>query len=220
MRSLSSTLTAAQKAPMKPLCKLVLTKTGLPTITYTTSRIIDLLKIEEQHSARAQVLLDNSDKVLTDLDVRGYTGTISHGFTTASGDEYSAIQPMKVIAQQDYSAPGLLTCYLALCGYFNLMREDKANDHYIADPISTDTVKTIFSAVAGATLSVFDHCIAYTVAYDSEDSLIDTFQPKESFAISRNESRFNVLKKVLSWTECVMRMEDDGKIHVLVPTIS
>ncbi len=384
MRSLSSTLTAAQKNPLKPLCKLVLTRTGLPTITYVApTRIIDLQDIEDGHFAKAKVLLDNSDKVLTDLDVRGYTGTVSHGFTTRptetlrpnadnvvglgrypgaspkfnydevddetpdedvtyvytddqgvsyiedlydlpasteSGtinrvrvfvrckadsagtnrtcvrvhiktngteydgneetptttyttfskewttnpqtgsawtwneidalqigvglrggnnlsiieirctqvyvevesvtDEYDAIQPMKVIAQPDYSAPGLLTCYLSLVGYFNLMQEDKANDSYVEDPTSTDTVKDLFTAVAGATLSVFDHCTAYTVIYDSEDSLIDTFKPKESFTVSRNESRYNVLKRLISWTECVMLMKADGKIHVQVPTIS
>jgi hypothetical protein len=71
-----------------------------------------------------------------------------------------------------------------------------------------------------AGISVFSHCTAYDVVYDSEDSLIDTYCPADSFSIKEGEDRLSVGDRLLYHTGCERRFEDDGKIHVFVPTIS
>lgn len=83
------------------------------------------------------------------------------------------------------------------------------------------TVKTLLSAVLGATLAPFDHCHAWTVAYDSEDSLIDSFMPKDDFRVYAGMSRLACAKKLLTkYTGCMMRAKADGQIHVWVPTVT
>jgi len=219
MRTLTATLEAEQKkSSYAPLVKIVLTKTGETTRTYTSTRITHIDHIETEDSQTAKVLLHNADQALTDLDLRGFKGVISYGMTTSNGDEYSACAPLWVIAQNLYSAEGVLVCELALEGIPNLMARDKANDAYEPDSSNTDTVKDIMNAVAGATLSCYNHCTAYTITWDSEDSLIDVFQPKDSFRISLNESRWAVIKRLISWTACVIRAEADGNLHVFTPS--
>lgn len=218
MRTLSSTLSAEQKKlKYIPLHKIVLTKSGQTTQTYATSRILESKYIEQPGSQTAQVILNNSDGALTSLNLRGYQGVISNGATTSSGDEYSAKPPLTVIEQQLYSSRGLLICALTLVGLPDLLKQDKANVEYTPDSTNTDTVKTILSAIAGATLACFNHCTAFTITYDSEDSLIDSFQPKDSFSIQFQETRWSVIQRLLSWTKCVPRAEDDGELHILVP---
>ena len=221
MRSLTSTLTAAQKAmSIAALARVVFSKTGQTSLTYGTSRILNLSHEEDRYGGSAEVTLDNSDDALTELDLRGYTGTISYGATTSAGAEYSACAPLIVIGHRLISARNVLTAEIYLASKFWLMKQDRASVYYVEDAASTNTVKTLFNAVAGATLTVFNHCLAYTVVWDSEDSLVDVFTPKDTFYVNENESRFNVLRKLLSWTTCIMRMEADGSIHVRVPTTS
>ena len=67
MRTLSDTLSAAQKTtPKNALIKIVLTQ-GANEYTYTKSRILISDHREESLSQKAEVLLDNSDGALTNL---------------------------------------------------------------------------------------------------------------------------------------------------------
>ena len=66
----------------------------------------------------------------------------------------------------------------------------------------------------------FTHCQAYEVVYDSEDSLIDSYQPKDALRIYEGDSRLAVINRLLGYTGCVKRFEDDGKMHVMVPVTS
>jgi len=59
---------------------------------------------------------------------------------------------------------------------------------------------------------------AYTVTYDSEDSLIDVYVPADGFTISEGSSRLDTINTLLQFTGCVMRDESDGNLHVFVPT--
>lgn len=68
--------------------------------------------------------------------------------------------------------------------------------------------------------TIFNHCQAYETIYDSEDSFIDVYCPKDSLQIDFNESRLSVVRKLLDYTQCKMRFEDDGKVHILQPTTS
>ena len=44
--------------------------------------------------------------------------------------------------------------------------------------------------------------------------------PKDSFRIHEGDSRLSVINRLLNYTECVKRWEDDGKLHVFVPVTS
>jgi hypothetical protein len=66
-------------------------------------------------------------------------------------------------------------------------------------------------------IDCYTHCAAVQVEYDSEDSLIDSYMPKDSLFISENEDRLTVINRLLSFTGCEKRFGDDGKIHVFVP---
>ena len=227
MRTLSTTLLAEQKkGSYTPLEKIVLTLSGETTQTYKTERILDLVHIEQSPWQSAIVLLDNSDNALTDLDLKGYQGIISHGMKTSEGEEYSATALLKVIAQQliskDTGRP--LTCILTLAGKANLVNEDKANDSYNPDEDDTKTVKTLIREILGDTgvtlISVYDHCDSYEVEFDSEDSLMSNYRPKDSFSISESSSRWGRVQWLLNLTECVGRWEGDGKFHIFKPTIT
>jgi len=67
-------------------------------------------------------------------------------------------------------------------------------------------------------IDVFAHCTAYVVVYDSEDSLIDTYLPKDALRIQKNDNRISVINRLLGYTACVKRFEDDGKMHIFTPT--
>ena len=153
----------------------------------------------------------------TSLGVTVADSTVTWAYDGNTGDEYSPTAPLTVIGQQLYSAQGLLICALSLEGIPNLLGHDKANAEYAPTTSDTETVKDLIDAIAGATLACYNHCTAYTVTYDSEDALIDVFQPKDSFKISLNETRLAKIKELLSYTKCVMRAEDDGELHIFVP---
>lgn len=70
----------------------------------------------------------------------------------------------------------------------------------------------------GDGISVYDHCTAYDVVFDSEDSLIDAYMPADSLTIKEGEDRLAVIDKLLYYTSCQRVFKADGKIHVFVPT--
>ena len=224
MRGLSPTLEAAQKATtVKALCKIVLTLSGEDTQTYTTTRILDSKDTEEGYRQTGVVLLDNADGALTALDLKGYKGVISHGATTSEGDEYDAIPPLWVVGQQMLSwraRQDRLACVLSLAGTFNLMATQGASAIYAPDSTDTDTVQTILTAIAEATLSCYSNYHAFTITFDGNDTLIDSFQPKDGFSIYLNESRLSAMKRLLRYTNSVMKVLTNGTISVFVPTTS
>jgi len=88
------------------------------------------------------------------------------------------------------------------------------------------TVKDIILAVIGNTgdystyITVYDHCESLTITWDSEDSLIDSYTPKDTFAIQFDQSRLAVLRQLLAFTKCLVRAEGDGNLHVFDPTVT
>lgn len=222
MRVLGGTLETDQKrAGIPPLIKIVLTQ-GENTYTYTKSRIEDINHDEEPYSQKSTVLLDNSDKTLNDINFMGYKGVISRGVVTSGGEVYSPCPPQWVIPNQLDSFQGGLTCQLELIGIPDLMAEDRASGPYTPDDTDTKTVKRLIREIAGDSgvtmLPVYNHCTAYDIVFDSEDSLIDAFQPKDGFRIYTNSNRLAMIRELLDHTKCVMRAEDDGKLHIFVPT--
>jgi hypothetical protein len=233
MRTLSATLLAAQKIGNRPLIRVVLTKSGETTYTYTlydsTPRLFSLPHIELPYNQQAIIGLKNQGGDLTSISFSGYTATISYGYIGASGEEYSAAAPLYVIASDFLSNRGNLELKLTAVGIPNIMGMDKASEAYI--PASTDasTIKDLMLKVAGSTAGgVADHDVlltcfdranvtAYGVVFDSEDALIDTFVPADAFRISKNGSRLDAFKRLIEYTGCVCRVESDGKWHVFTP---
>ncbi len=224
MRTLSGSLTTAQKSSsMTPLVKIVLTMDGEDTQTYTTTRIKILKHTEAIYRQSAEVLLNNTDQALQTLDLRGFKGIISWGATTSGGDEYSACAPLWVIGKQPYYWPGGAVAALSLAGIFNLLDIDRASEPYTPGTDNTDTIKTILTKIADATIPCWHNSDNYTqweIVYDSEDALIDAFIPKDSFRVNVGDTRLEKMKELIGLTKCVMRPEDDGKIHIFVPTVS
>lgn len=225
MRTLTATLTAAQiadRVKLDPLVKIALVS-GTVSYTYERDRILKCDVPEGDDNQNAIFELHNKDGALTALDLKGYTGTISFGALTSAGEEYSALAPMVVVAQQLNSNKGWLSCTLTLAGIANQFSEDHASVTYQPDSTNTDTVKTIISAILNTLTGAgacYNHCTAYTVDYDLDDSLIGAYIPAEDFYIAKDEDRLTVLKRLLSFTKCVFRAEADGHIHIFLPKTS
>lgn len=221
MRTLDNDLIAAQqKGSLEPLIKITLTH-GEDTVVLELDRLKKLNHIEEPYRANArEVEFDNSDGYFTDKDFKGYKAVISYGLVTASGKKYSDTAPLWVIWQQLYSAQGKLTCQLTMVGIPDLLDEDDASESYIPTEADTKTVKTLLTQIITATLACYNHCQAYEVVFDSEDSLIDSYRPKDGFRIYTGGSRLAAIKRLLDYTKCVSRYCNDGKVHILQPTIS
>ena len=72
----------------------------------------------------------------------------------------------------------------------------------------------------GGGIGVFSHCTSITATYDSEDSLIDAYQPKGTFKISEGESRQDVVNRLLDYTGCYKRAENDDEVHIFTKPAS
>ena len=224
MRSLGATLTAAQsKANVNHLVKAVFTKSGEDTLTYTKTRIIDVIDQEEEpYRQRATLVLDNKDGALTSLNLRGYKCVISWGAVTSAGNEYSAIAPLWVMGDGLYSQPGYLTVSFNLVGQPDLLAFDQANDNFL--PASDDgrTVKDLIGEILGDSektiLAVYDHAPLWNITWDSEDALIDAHEPNDGFRIYLKGSRLAAIRRLIDRTTNVYRMEEDGEVHIFVPT--
>ncbi len=228
MRSLSATLLAIQKlGRYKPLFKVTLTYSGSGGYEYTTKTSNPIKRIHHTESTSKQtteIIIGNADQALTAIDLKGYKAVLSWGATTSVGDEYSPCSPLYVIDQQNESSQGRLVSRLTLADKPNILHEEKAIDKYIPATDDTKTVKTLIRQILGDT-GVTPHTSymfypGHDVVFDSEDSLIDTFIPKESFRVNLNDRRWDKLGELLNYTGCVKRFEDDGDLHILVPTIS
>ena len=221
MRILSSELYAAQRgSEMNPYIELALSYGGVTEKFYKT-RLLSIEHEEQPLSHRATILLDNSDGSLSDKDYKGWDAVLSYG-TILPDDSVddSSTAPLKVIEHYFGSAPSNLTLSLTCVGIPNLLAEDRAKSSYMAEPDDATTLQEYFTAIAGATLAPFTECPAYEVVYDSVDGLIDTYQPKDSFRIYKGQSRLGILRSIIDFTGCVMRVRADGKIHVFVPKVS
>ena len=226
MRDLSATkLEATQKeASLDPLVKITLSLSGEDDVVLEEDKILNLSHEEEPYRASCKLTCDNSEGYFTDLDLKGWQAVISYGLVTKDGEEYSDAAPLWVIAPQLDSAEGKLTCTLTMVGIPNMLSEDRASASYVPDDTDTKTVKTLIREIAGDTgvthLACFNHTPKYDVVFDSEDSLIDSYQPKDSFRIYKNGSRLAAIRRLLDYTKCVIRYGGDGKIHISNPTVS
>ncbi len=99
--------------------------------------------------------------------------------------------------------------------YVNILATGTNYFEYISDQDCACKYKYTYAGI-----SVFEDEPSYEVVYDSKDSLIDSYCPAESFIIEESENRKAVVDGLLWHTGCQSRWENDGKLHVFVPTIS
>ena len=224
MRSLSATLEAGQQAStIDALIKAVFTKSGEDTLTYTKTRIKDIIDhTEEPYNQNATIVLDNADGTLTALNLDGYQCVISYGVNTSAGEEYSACAPLWVVGEGIYSQPGKLTVSFRLYGQPNLLAFDQANDNFLPAAGDGRKVKDLIGEILGDSektiLSVYDHAPLWNVTWDSEDALIDVHAPDDGFRIYLRGSRLSAVRRLLDRTTNVYRFEEDGEVHIFVPT--
>ncbi len=224
MRALTGNLEANQKLVgtgkphEKPIWKIVLSRAGQATKTYSQTQVLEIDQLEEEFSGIATVLIDNSDNALTAIDFEMYRGDISLGYDDpTNGEEFSTSAPVYVLGQRFFSIQGLLVCQLNLIGIPNLMAMDKAESELTLEDGDARTVKDLITAVARKTLTPYTNYEDYTVTYDSEDSIINSLKPKTAFQISENDTRLEKIKQLLGWTGNKMRIEADGNIHTFNP---
>ncbi len=208
-----------QKRMGHPLCKLVLTKAGQDTQTFgvdTTTRLLSVRHTEQTSSHTAEVLVQNANGALTALNLLGYIGVLSYGYTTNYGDLYRARAPLKVIAKELYSSPGNLSCHLSLIGIPDQMALTTTTTKYRCPVNDGRTVKTLITQLMDGTLVAFGNS-GITIDWDSEDSIIDVFTPNDLFGIQPNDNLLAKVDELLAFTGCVRRFPADGHMHVFLP---
>lgn len=218
MRVIGDALTASQKSMGDAKCKIVV---GSYTyyIDAGTDRILSLRHTEQEWSQTATVVVQDSDATLAALDLRGDKGVISYGY----GDNYSASAPLRVTNQRTDSTGGSIRTTTELKGVFDFLADDKASAAWNASEDYIATIKTILGYVLKPSTgyACFSHCDDYTPVFDSEDSIINSFTPRDYFRIGFNETRLSVIKRLLGWTGCKARVENDESdnavIHFFVP---
>lgn len=181
---------------------------------------------ESEWSQAATIIVDNRDKNLTALDLTGYKATISYGYNTSAGDEYSACAPLIVMSQRDdtlFRQGDLQTIFRAK-GIFDMMADDEADDNYFGKDDDNFTVRDFLIGVATGSGRpyCFNHCKLWAITFDSgyDDGIINDFKPADYFQVNFKESRLSAFKKLLAFTKCKARVEADYEIHIFQPTIS
>ena len=220
MRSLTASEESTQKSSsIVPRYKAQIVLGGTDN-TYEQDIILHIDHVERYtpHSHRATIVINNYDNALGTTDFRGFKVTLSFGMETSNGDEYSTVAPMWILDQEIVSEPGNITHTFFCGGLPDLLAQDHAAYEYNQEKDNTLTVKDLLTAVVTASSSLpFLHTVAYTATFDSEDQLMDTFVPLDAFSIPLNRSRMDVIDDLLVFTKSVMRVEDDGEVHFLVP---
>ncbi len=232
MRTLTATLSLAQKTGGATLTKIVLTK-GVNTYTYdilyatnlVTNQLQRTVWTEKGELQEATVLLDNRNGLLDDIDFKAYQGDIYSGAKGTGGNEYSQKAPLWVdYPHQVTNVRGKsLYVQLHLKGIFNWMEDDEASADYTLAVGDGQTAKTLMKKLAGGgglLPPCYSHCVAYTIDWDDEDSLADVVCPANSFRIKKGDNRYAKMKELLSYFDGAMRVENDGHIHIFRPDLA
>ena len=133
-----------------------------------------------------------------------------------TGDEYSPSAPLKVIAQSGETRQDEARVMFACAGLANQMEQDEASVEFSQDELTVSTVKTLLANLLNLVnfFAPFSHTEVISVTYGDEDSLIDTYKPKETYHVSSGASRASTVQGLLRLTRMVPRIEEDGKLHI------
>lgn len=92
---------------------------------------------------------------------------------------------------------------------------------YTGDWTDEATYDAVYRYSYSATpLTVWDKYPAYGLVFDSEDDLIVSFTPADSFRINLNDTRLQKVKELMRYTDCIALPKSDGLIHIIDPVTS
>ena len=217
MRTLSATLEAAQQAYGED--------TRVPYIavtvggsTFYCDSILKLEYISQPWSDYCEIWIDDSDNSIGAL--RREDVVVNLGFVTGAGNETSPYPPLQVRRQEFYSYEGRLIVILYCYGLLDDMQERRASDAHT--PGVDWTIKdciTYYTTDYSPVPTTFGQYGDANVQYDNDDAVIDVTMPGSSFQVAYNEPQATSIERLLNYTACVIRLEDDGYPHVFEPTL-
>jgi hypothetical protein len=187
-------------------------------------RILKVKALESPYKQTAEITLNNYDRLLFELALKGQRLSIAWGATTSEGDLYSTSPVLWVKQQMFYEAQGVMQCQLKCIGIMDLLGSDTASEKYIDD--GTTALGDLVTAILTSTLDCFDHCKVYNVVIDDDlDDLWTGVYLGETFVIDRDETRAHVLARLFDMTHASMRPggerpddDDHDTIHIFTPS--
>lgn len=214
MRSISSTLEAAQKAASgTPYIHLVFY--GASTYDYSSDqegrRILLIDHTEEPYDDFATIILRNNDRTIPDL--LGYYACIGYGHVTGSGNEYSTTAELWVKHQQTVSAGGRLYEVLELEGMWTKLREALmllGSPPYYSKVYTTDTVYAIIDAVLA-------ECGISLAALAEDDGIMGSYNPVFTINEVPFEDAATIIYRLIMMTFSYLRGKVGLEMEVKYP---
>lgn len=201
-----------------PYIKLELTKEGATPYTIEINPMRQIDVHIDPYRDSGEFLLENGNKYFSDIDLKQYN--IVYSFGLKIGSTISTISlPAQVITEQQFlSQKGIALCKVNSKGKISLLREDHASQPYYGG----GNAKVLIDMILKAELYPYSHCESYEVIWDNETQLefITVYSPSESFYIRLNKSRFDAVHQLLNMSNAVMRIDTDGRIHIVTPVTS
>ena len=187
-------------------------------------RILKVKALESPYKQTAEITLNNYDRLLFELALKGQRLSIDWGATTSEGDLYSTSPVLWVKQQMFYEAQGIMQCQLKCIGIMDLLGSDMASEKYIDD--GSTALGALIISILTSTMDCFDHCKVYNVVIDNTlDDLWTGVYLGESFVIEKGETRAHVLARLFDMTHASMRPggerpdeDDHDTIHIFTPS--
>ena len=176
------------------------------TVTITAKGLPDLLAEDRASAAHVQETADL--KTIKDLITEVVKGTLDTRLNSAAYSVGDIVIPI--------TPNGFVFRVTAVAGDATTGSSPPTWDLDIGD---TTTDNNVTWKNIGKELTVFSHTKKYTVDFDSEDDLLDSFNPADLFTLGLNDTKLYALEQLLQYTKCVARFEQDGDVHILVPTV-
>jgi hypothetical protein len=214
MRSISSSLLAAQQSPSATPYILVILALGGGSYMLTTEndRVYSVEHEERPFGGRATIRLKNNDKWFSGMDFRGWQVGVGYGYN----GEYSIAAPLWCVSHQDVSLEGQLLTEL-ICidifqkfSWFGVGPDPNAPASDFAAP-AWEKDKTIHQIIDQLITTIDPPLPALVV--DSNDGIIDTYKPY--YIAEVNYPVLSILSDLTSMTKSGMRQHSDGTMHIL-----
>lgn len=215
MRSITSTLLAAQKATgATPFVRIVINGYNLGT---TSGRLLSLVHTEEPYRESATIVIRNDDHYLSDKDLRGEHFEIGYGHITGEGEENTDTARLWVKSQHFVSFEGKLACILICGGMWSLLRELRMM--ILAEPPSEEIIytdKTIYELIE--MLVEQDNADFSLLGLGSQDDgIINDFMPAFTINTIPFENCATVLYRLIFMTKCYLRTEANTNFRIIYP---
>lgn len=216
MRTISSTLEAAQSAGGTPYIKLLFYDADDGLVANYSSEGASMAAIEhheEAYNDYATIWIKNAAGGVPDL--RGCWTEIGYGFVTGAGNEYSSTARLWVKHQQEISAEGQKIVILELEGMWSVLNE---NTLYIGNPpffnpeYRTDTIYNLIDIILGQ--------YGFTLAAlgNQNDLIINDYTPEFQINAQPFErAGFVIYNRLLRMTRCYLRAKASKIFEIRYP---